>query len=475
LNLPAIRRVGMMVRQTWDLWTSSGGGSSTSLLAWDAAKMGDRLKNWYPPSTNFSSFLSPQLLRNRARDAARNNPFASRAVNLLRDYVIGIGVKPMVDFPDAATRALVHSQWTRWTDSSDFTGRADFYGQQAEAFRTCLIDGECLALIRPGRNLQVQLLPCEFLDATRDNAVDIGGGIQYDGEGRRVGYYLYQKNPAQALNPISSFVSADRIVHLYSPLQPGYERGVSWLSPALVALYELQSFLEASLVRARTGSLFAGFVRSADGSPVLVNDTGETTFEPGSIARLRPGDEIEFSTPPDPATSYGPFVATQLRAISSALGVPYELLSGDLSQITFASGREGLLAFERTCSAIVQNIVAHQLCRPIWQWWLKIQVATGELPEEILSAAVRWVAPPIETLDSRMATQSTLQKIRAGLMSRSEAVAGTGVDPEGLDRQIASDNARADSLNLIFDSDPRRVSLQGQEQPSDVQNSTTIQ
>ncbi len=83
MNLPAIRRVGMMVRQTWDLWT--GGGSSTSLLAWDGAKGGDRFKRWYPPSTDFASYLGPTLLKARARDAARNNAFAARAVNLLRD------------------------------------------------------------------------------------------------------------------------------------------------------------------------------------------------------------------------------------------------------------------------------------------------------------------------------------------------------------------------------------------------------
>ncbi len=329
-----------------------------------------------------------------------------------------------------------------------------------------------LALIRPGANLQIQILPCEFLDTTRDNAVDIGGGIQYDGEGRRVGYYLYQKNPAEALNPISMLVPVDRVIHLFSPGAPTFERGVTWLAPALLALYELQSYLEASLVRAKTGSLFCGFVRSADGTPVLVNDQGTAEFEPGSIARLRPGDELQFTTCPIRRKAIRHSVATQLRAISSALGA-FMSFCGDLRRLlqwarpaAFSAYREFLL---RICCGL-------QLRKPIWNWWLKIQVATGALPEEILTAPVRWVAPPIETLDSRMATQSMLQKIRSGLMSRSEAVAGTGVDPEALDRQIAADNQRADSLGLIFDSDPRKVNLQGMEQPSDANaNTPTIQ
>jgi capsid protein len=32
-----------------------------------------------------------------------------------------------------------------------------------------------------------------------------------------------------------------------------------------------------------------------------------------------------------------------------------------------------------------------------------------------------------------------------------------GADPEDLDEEIAEDNARADKLGLIFDSDPRKV------------------
>jgi lambda family phage portal protein len=459
--------VGLRLRQTWDLWTSTG-ASSTALLAWDASKTGDRLGRWWPPSTDFTSYLNPALLKNRARDAHRNNPWARRAINLLVDYVVGVGLRPMLSLPDAALRKRAGDLWAAWTEQADFIGREGFYGLQAEAFRTCLIDGEVLALVRPGPVLKIQLLSDEFLATQKDNGVDIGGGIQYDGEGRRLGYWLYDKIPPRALNPVPYFVPADRVVHLFTPMKPGFERGISWLAPALVPLFELQGFMEASLVRARTGSLFCGFVRSADGTPLLVNPDGDTTFEPGSMARLRPGDEVSFTTPPDPTQGYTPFISTQLRAVAVALGLPYELLSGDLSGVTFASGRHSLLAFERTVDSLVQNLVAFQFNRPIWNWWCKIQVAAGTLPEEILAAPVRWIAPEFQTLDSRMTTNSTLQKIRAGLVSRSEAVSSTGADPEALDEQIAADNARADRLGLIYDSDPRRVTLQGQEQPSGV-------
>jgi len=62
--------------------------------------------------------------------------------------------------------------------------------------------------------------------------------------------------------------------------------------------------------------------------------------------------------------------------------------------------------------------------------------------------------------------------IRAGLMSRSEVISGNGYDAEDVDREIAADNARADALGLVFDSDARHEQAANavSAQPSDVQN-----
>ncbi len=53
-------------------------------------------------------------------------------------------------------------------------------------------------------------------------------------------------------------------------------------------------------------------------------------------------------------------------------------------------------------------------------------------------------------------------------MSRSEAVSAFGYDTEKINREMAADNARADALGLMLDSDPRKVTRTGAAQPSDV-------
>ena len=67
-------------------------------------------------------------------------------------------------------------------------------------------------------------------------------------------------------------------------------------------------------------------------------------------------------------------------------------------------------------------------------------------------------------LDPKSETRAQVERVRAGLKSRSETIAQEGWDAEDIDAEIAADNSRADRLGLVFDSDPRKTTLQGQEQ-----------
>lgn len=93
-------------------------------------------------------------------------------------------------------------------------------------------------------------------------------------------------------------------------------------------------------------------------------------------------------------------------------------------------------------------------------WWTS-SVLPGA-PEDY--SAVRWIAPLPEMLDPKSEVQAVIQRVRAGFMSRAEAVALTGMDVEELDAEIAADNSRADRYGNVYDSDSRCTTLQGQEQ-----------
>ncbi|MDT9136289.1 phage portal protein, partial [Escherichia coli] len=75
--------------------------------------------------------------------------------------------------------------------------------------------------------------------------------------------------------------------------------------------------------------------------------------EPGTFQYLRSGEEVTFSSPPS-VEGYGEYTKVSLRAIAAGLGVPYEVLTGDLSEVSFISGRLGRLEYRDTVAA--------------WQW-----------------------------------------------------------------------------------------------------------
>jgi lambda family phage portal protein len=70
----------------------------------------------------------------------------------------------------------------------------------------------------------------------------------------------------------------------------------------------------------------------------------------------------------------------QFRAVAAAMGITYEMLTGDLTQVNYSSIRAGLLEFRRRCEALQHGVIVHQLCRPIWRAWMDQAVLEGALP-----------------------------------------------------------------------------------------------
>jgi len=394
-----------------------------------------------------------------------NNPLARRAVEALTNACWGgSGVTPL--FTDRGVQAL----WERWSRGCDASGRLDWVGLGAAILQTVIVTGEAFIIMRldeaaPGVPLSLQVLGPEYLDESKTDDRTLAG-IRYDGL-RPAGYWLFKQNPTlSGANVESVFVPAAECLHVYRPLQPGAQRGQSWLAPVLIALRELDEYLAAALVRSKTGALFCGFVRSAEGGNPLSQASGIPTLEPGSMVKLLPGEDVEFSEPPPIETAFDPFVRAQMRRIAAGLGIPYELLSGDLSQVSFASGRAALLEFRRTVEAVQYGLLVPSFCEPVVRRWAELARAVGALPVDADTTVRRWVAPEVEMLDRRAEVLTDLLRVRAGFASRSEIIGRTGWRAEDVDAEIASDNGRADSLGLTFDSDPRKTTQQGQATPT---------
>ena len=440
---------------------------------WESAKIVDGL--------NAAILSGATTAARRAGWYARNNPWVAAGVDSLVGNIVGAGIQPQSTHPDRAVRERLQALWLRWTDNADAGGLAGFHGLQAMAVRAMIEGGESFVRLRvhdepsDAPPLRLELLDREQVPV--DLHREIGGGariragIEFDPAGRRVAYRVLSFRPGDPLGPFRMDpvrVPAADCLHLFKPLAAGQLRGITWLAPVLLRLHELDQFEDAALVKAKVAALFTGFITDPDGTVgglAGTNTSGVLTvgMEPGSLIPLPPGADIRFSTPAE-HDAYAPFVKNHLRAVAAGMGLPYELVSGDLEGVTYSSIRAGLIEFRRRVEQLQHNIVVHQLCRPVWERFVRLVVLAGELPARDFESnpsaymGCEWLPPKFDYVDPKKDVEAEILAIDAGLKSRTQAIAERGFDAEQVDAEIAADRERAEGLGLCFEA-PRPAAL----------------
>jgi len=467
---------------------------------YESAAQTRRTLGWRAPTTspNFAVELLTTL-RDRSRDAVRKDGYAKGVIDKLVYNSVGTGLVPMPLSVNKQFKKLALKFWKEWTDYSDADGTLEWYGQQSEAVRCWLEAGEVFLRLRSRRPedgirvpLQVQVLEPEMCPHTYNGTAPNGGriraGIEFDAIGRRVAYYFFASRPGD-LNDWNQGdlrrVPAESVLHVYKPVRAGQVRGIPHLTQALVKLRELDKFDDATVLRQQLTAMFVAFLKKAASTdaaivPILGRPTesaqGDTRpalrLQPGIFQELAPGEEIQFSNPPDVMAGYQDFIKQQLRGVSAATGVPYEILTGDMSGLNDRTMRVVLHEFRRQIMAEQHQTLAFQLCRPVWRAWMDRAVLLTDVfagvvtPAEYLAdpepwQAVKWMPQGWPYMHPVQDRQAAKDAVRSGFMSRTDVVAEQGEDAEAVDLQQAADNERADELGLVYDSDPRYTSSAG--------------
>ena len=455
---------------------------------YEGAGQGRRAAGWDAPDGAINSLAVPNLptLRKRARAAVRNDPYGFSAIDRRVSNLIGTGITPRSLVKDADLREELRELWEDWCAEADADGLLDFYGLQALISRMVEESGECFVRLRPRRPsdglavpLQLQVLAPEFVPVdkteTTRNGNRIKAGIEFDALGRRVAYWMYRRHPGDRLEGGQYGqlvrVSAAEVLHIFEPTESGQLRGVPRLAPVLLRLKSLNNFDDAVLFRQEVANLFAGFIRKpqSDSSMPAVDplagveaehDTDGFTpmvgLEPGSMQELLPGEEVVFSDPPDAGNGYVEFMRQQLQAAAAGVGLPYELLTGDMREVNDRVIRVILNEFRRRIEQLQFSVYVHQLCRPVRAAWLDMAVLAGEVSLPDYNARrrhylrTRWVPQGWAYIHPVQDVQSKQMEVAAGFTSRSEVVLRSGYDAEQIDHENAEDNARAERLGLHY-------------------------
>jgi capsid protein len=134
-------------------------------------------------------------------------------------------------------------------------------------------------------------------------------------------------------------------------------------------------------------------------------------------------------------------------------GIPYEVLTGDLSQVNFSSARMGWQEFSRVIDVIRWQLLEPRLLNPLVDWFLEAEALAMVRPPAVEGPL--WTAPARVLVDETREVPALRDKVRAGFMSLPEAIRSMGYDPETLIQEQAAFLKFIDRMEVKVDSDPR--------------------
>jgi lambda family phage portal protein len=291
------------------------------------------------------------------------------------------------------------------------------------------------------------------------------GGVEQNLAGVPIRYWFREQHPHDFF-AVNSFIwkGIDRftpwgrpqVLHAFEPDRAGQSRGVSRFVVTLKSFRALSRFSDAELQSATINSLLVGFVQSSAG-PDAVSESfsaedmtafdadrtkfyGEHPVQMDGNAQMPVlpfGDEVKLATATRDTAPYESFVRTVVRPIAASLGVTYEELTGDLSQVNYSSLRAGWLMALRDTEVLVSMILA-QILRPFFVAWLEevfsrgyIKVPAGA-PEFLDApdayAAAFWIGPGQGQLDMVKEILGNAAAEEAGFKSLEDICAEMGKD-----------------------------------------------
>ena len=481
-------------------YKQSGTAPAKSQRAYAGAGVGRLTSDWSALTTSADSEIvtSLRLLRARSRELVRDNEYASNAVRIVQNNVIGCGIGLQAQVVNGQGKLqdnindAIETAWANWSDrkvchTAGLLGFADIerlvVGQLVEA-------GEVLVrkIKRPfgGSKIPFALevieadrLMDQYQTARAPNGNGIRMGVESDEWGRPVAYWLHPNHPGDyqfaSFQP-SKFlrVPAEEIIHLYIVDRVPQTRGVPWFHATLKRMNNMAGYEEAEIVAARASANIVGFVISPETAPGDDVQSGQRIIdsEPGTFKQLLPGEDFIGFNPSRPNSQMEPFMRFMLRSCAAGIGMSYESLSRDYSQSNYSSSRLALLD-DRDLWRVLQGFFIRNFRAEIHKDWLEAAVLCGELAfpdfysNRAKYAAVRfkprgwnWIDPTKEVTAYRLA-------VRAGFMTVADVIASTGggVDAEDVFKARRQELDMMAENDLIFDTDPAQVTDKGQAQP----------
>lgn len=268
-------------------------------------------------------------------------------------------------------------------------------------------------------------------------------GVQLNERGDVTGYWVRDTHPGDTLEQSQSHTfyparlpnGLPRMIHHFDQYEAGQLRGYPRMQVGFKRLKNAEEYGEAELERNYIAACHAAFVRTDIGmedatAGDVVDAAGRRVrqIEPGMINFYGLADEITFSDPSGPPTSFDQFMGHQDRRFAVGAGTSYEIVANDFRGMSYSSARV-LWNIEEATVAVEHKDHADTL-ESIYQHFVTRMVTSGQLPidqvdyrsQPWLYWSVRVIAPPKASIDPAREDRNELTLIEAGIKSASDLV-----------------------------------------------------
>ena len=389
--------------------------------------------------------LRRQVAAERAQWLATSTAAGAAIVAAWTSNLIGDGPSVTVATGDPALRQRLGAAWDGWWSSCDAEDLDDLAGLLRRVAHSLVAAGEAFVVMEADETGALRLRTLDPRQIVGDlnrplaDGRQIVAGIELDSRGRRAAYWVRDTAPG-----FLDYVTAPRridardVIHVFDRVYPGQQRGISWLAPVVTTLDQLAELDDSWLATANTASLYSGVLVNASGTPAdeMVPAQG---LAPGALVELPTGFDVKFSSPPV-LRGASDFRRDLLRSVSAGAGLPFELVSHDLSQVNFSSARLGLSEFRQRVAVLRRTLFTARLIEPVWRRWLAHEALAGRLSAATagsLPVSVAW--PGWAAVDPLTEIEADILAIQNGLESRHAVIARRGRDPREVDAERAAD------------------------------------
>lgn len=447
------------------------------------------------------------LAVSRIRDLVRNDGWASGTITRTLDAVVGADLRlsaqpdyraldrrfPGVKFDATWGREFAEAAeaaWRSWAYDPgkycDTTRRMTFPQMARLAFRHYLVEGEAFGVIpwldeRRGYGRARYATAFELVDPDRlsnpnmtlDSATQ-RGGIELDAYGAPVAYYIRQahqndywtggKSVTWARVPAETDFGRANIVHHFDHERAGQHRPVGGIfSPVLSRMRMLAQYDRVELQAAIVNAIFGAYVESPfdhdDIQSAMQDEDQLSTYQrlrsdyhadtrlmAGNvrIAKLFPGEKISTIAAARPHSAFAEFENAMLRNVSTAVGLPFETVSGDYRGSTYSSARQSMLEAWRTLGRRRVDFGVG-VCTPVYACVIEEAIDRGDVPlpagapdfaeARAEYARCKWIGPGRGWIDPTKEPEGSKSKIGACLSTMEREMA----ENDGLDLEEVLD------------------------------------